>query len=229
MMNGSAKGPDAALRFALVGCLLFVFSGCAALPVLRPFAPAREPAALAACQGPFLTEKVRLVHEIKTVMPGGQEGQAIGVLLADPATGAFRSVLMTIEGLVLFDIESGPGLTIHRAVPPFDAPAFAPGMAEDIRLAFFRPGPTPAALGTDPDGAAVCRFPRPGGETVDVVAAPDGPLEIRLYGAGQALRKKVSIPHPMRSGLSDTIEITGTAWPSYSLYLRLLEAETVTP
>ncbi len=60
---------------------------------------------------------------------------------------------MTIEGFVLFDAEAGETLTVHRAVPPFDAPAFAAALAEDIRLAFFSPGGEPAAWGEGEEGA----------------------------------------------------------------------------
>jgi hypothetical protein len=162
---------------------------------------------------------------MKAVMPGEREGQAIGVLLADPGTGRFQSVLMTIEGLVLFNIESGESPIVHRAMPPFDAPAFAHRMAEDIGLAFFSPGERPVAWGTEEGGAVVCRFARPGGEFVDVRTAREGVREIRLYGAGQELRKKVIIPHLARPGLAEALEIRGVAWPPYSLHLRLIEVE----
>ena len=206
---------------------VLVLGGCAMLPPLKPLDPSQEPAALDACRRPFLTEKFRLVHELKAVMPGESEGQAIGVLLADPRTGSIRSILMTLEGLVLLDIESGRGLIVNRAVPPFDAPAFARRMAEDIGLAFFSPGGKPAAFGREEGGAAVCRFVRPGGEAVDVITAEDGAMEILLYGAGQELRKKVIIPRLERPGLAGELEIRGTGWPSYNLHLRLIEAEAV--
>jgi hypothetical protein len=224
-MNDCAKKVLCRL-IPLLASMLFL-GGCAALPPLKPLDPFLEPAALEACRRPFLVEKVRLVHEMRIVMPGEREGQAIGVLLADPGTKSFQSVLMTIEGLVLFDIEYGAGLTVHRAVPPFDTPAFARRMAEDISLPFFSPGEKPAAFGWDKEGAAVCRFARTGGEFVDVRTAPEGDLEIRLYGTGQELRKKVIIPHPVSHGLAEELEIRGVAWPSYSLYLRLIEAEAV--
>ena len=181
-----------------------------------------------ACRRPFLTQKYRLVHAMTALMPGGRESTAIGILLADPGTRSFESVLMTVEGLVLFDIASGQELTVKRAVPPFDAPAFAARMAEDIGLAFFLPGQKAVAVGQEEGGAAVCRFARPGGEVVDILAAPTGAIQIRLYGAGQELWKKVSIPHLERAGLAEELEIRGTVWPSYGLNLRLLEAEPVT-
>jgi hypothetical protein len=204
---------------------LLALGGCAALPPLRPLEAPLESAALEACRRPFLTEKVRLVHALKAVMPGGREGQAIGIMVADPGTGSFQSVLMTIEGLVLFDIAYGQGLIVNRAVPPFDAPAFAGRMAEDIGLAFFPPGEKPLAIGREEGGAVVCRFARSGDGFVDVLKGEDGAMEIRLYGAGQELRKKVSIPQLKRPGLAGELEIRGVAWPVYGLHMRLIEAE----
>ncbi len=209
--------------------VVLILGGCAGVPSLKPLNPSLAPAALDACRRPFLTNKVRLVHAMTAVMPGGSESTAIGVLLADPRTGSFESVLMTIEGLVLFDIESGKTLNVHRAVPPFDASAFARRMAEDIALAFFPPGEKPAVVGRTDAGAVVCRFARPGEEVIDVLNAQDGSTEIRLYGAGQELRKRVIIPHLERPGLADELEIRGVGWPSYSLHLRLIEAEPVEP
>jgi hypothetical protein len=216
-------------RLIVLLAAVLVLGGCAALPPLKPLDPSLESAALEACRRPFLAEKVRLVHAMTVVMPGEREGQAIGVMVADPGTRGFQSVLMTIEGLVLFDIESGRTLIVNRAVPPFDAPAFARRMAEDIGLAFFLPGEKPEAWGREEGGAVACRFARLGGEFVDVLKAEDGAMEIRLYGAGQELRKKVSIPHLEGPGLAEELEIRGTAWPSYSLHLRLIEAEAVEP
>ncbi len=116
-----------------------LFGGCAGLPPLKPLDPALKPAVLEECRSPFLTAKHRLVHTLSAQLPGGGTATAIGVLIADPRNGSFRSILMTIEGWVLFDIEGGATLTVHRAVPPFDPPAFARRMAEDIGLAFFPP------------------------------------------------------------------------------------------
>ena len=211
----------------LLPAALLALGGCAGLPPLKPLDPSLAPSATEACKRPFLTQKYRLVHEMKAILPGGMEGTGIGVLVADPRTGRFESVLMTIEGPVLFDIESGDTLTVHRAVPPFNTPAFAQRMAEDIRLAFFPPGKKPSACGQDKEGAVVCRFEAADGESVDVVTGKDGAMEIRLYGAGQELRKKVSIPRLERPGLADDLEIRSIGWPSYSLHLRLIEAEAV--
>ena len=204
--------------------LLLIVNACTGLKPLTPLDPARKSAVLEGCRRPFLPGKYRLVHALETVMPGGAKGTAIGVLVADPRTRSFRTVLMTIEGFVLYDAEAGETLTVHRAVPPFDAPAFAAALAEDIRLAFFPPGSEPAAWGEGEEGAMVCRYPLYDGRLVEVMTCRDGDRVIRLYGAGQELLKRVTMAFPQRPGLSETLEIRG-GWPSYTLRLRLLESE----
>jgi hypothetical protein len=135
---------------------------------------------------------------------------------------------MTLEGWVLFDVESGAIPTVHRAVPPFDSPAFARRTAEDIGLAFFAPGGEPAAWGQEEKGFRGCRFERPGGGFVDVLKDEGGVREIRLYGTGQELLKRVKIPILERPGLADELEIRGYGWPSsYTLRLRLIESEEI--
>jgi hypothetical protein len=213
-------------RLALISLLLLAVTGCAGLKPLTPLDPARKAAVLEECRRPFLAGSYRLVHAIETVMPNGSSGTAIGVLVADPRTRHFRTVMMTIEGFVLFDTEAGKTLTVHRAVPPFDAPAFAEGLAEDIRLAFFAPEGEPAAWGEGEEGTRVCRFDRPDGGVVEVATHRDGTVEVRLYGAGHEVQKRVKMAPPQSPGLAETVEIRG-GWPSYTLRLRLLESEAV--
>jgi hypothetical protein len=112
-------------------------------------------------------------------------------------------------------------------VPPFDAPAFAERLAEDIRLAFFPPGEAPAAWGEGEAGALVCRFERADGRLVEVMTMEDGGMGIHLYGAGQELLKRVKMTPPAVPGLADTLEIQSSGWLSYTLRLRLLESEAL--
>jgi hypothetical protein len=206
--------------------LLLTVGACTGLKPLIPLDPARKGAVLENCRRPFLPGKYRLVHALETVMPDGAKGTAIGVLMADPRTRGFRTALMTVEGFVLLDAEAGETLIIHRAVPPFDAPAFAEALAEDIRLAFFPPGGEPTAWGAGEDGAPACRFERADGRFVEVGTMEEGGMGIRLYGAGQELLKRVKIAAPERPGLAETLEIRG-GWPPYTLRLSLLESEAL--
>jgi hypothetical protein len=228
--GGSGGSLGAAMRpvvsASALAFLLFA-GGCAGLPPIKSLDPAMKPAILEECRKPFLPAKYRLVHTLEALLPDGGKATAIGVLVADPRDGSFRSVLMTIEGWVLFDIESGAIPTVHRAVPPFEAPAFARRMAEDIGLAFFAPNGEPALWGQAEKGFRGCRFERPGGGFVDLLTGEGGVREIRLYGTGQELLKRVEIPILESTGLADELEIRGEGWPSYVLRLRLIEAEAV--
>lgn len=214
------------LRRLVVIFLLLVVAGCAGLKPLTPLDPVRKAAVLEECRRPFLSESYRLVHAMETVMPNGSSGTAIGVLVADPRKRHFRTAMMTIEGFVLFDAEAGKTLTVHRAVPPFDKPAFAEGLADDIRLAFFAPEVEPTAWGEGEEGARVCRYNRPDKGRVEVATKRDGTVLVRLHGAGQGGQKRVTMSPPQRPGLSKTVEIRG-GWPPYTLRLRLLESEAL--
>lgn len=227
--HGCAKSSGAALRVifhALAFLLLLAVAGCAGIKPLTPLDPSRKAAVWEECRRPFLAGSYRLVHALETVMPDGTSGTAVGVLVADPRTQYFRTAMMTIEGFVLFDAEAEKTLRVHRAVPPFDKPAFAGGLAEDIRLAFFPPAGDPASWGEGEEGDRVCRFELPDGGLEEVATLRDGVVRVRLYGAGQQLRKRVKMAPPTGPGLAETVEIRG-GWPPYTLRLRLLESEAL--
>jgi hypothetical protein len=213
-------------RLVALCLLLLTVNACTGLKPLIPLDPARKAAVLESCRRPFLPGSYRLVHALERVMPDGAKETAIGILSADPRTRSFRTALMTIEGWVLFDAEVGETLTVYRAIPPFNAPAFAKALAEDIRLAFFPPGEEPEAWGEGEEGGMVCRFTRADGRLVEIMTPGEGAMEIRLYGTGREVMKRVTMAPPQRPGLAETLTIQG-GWPPYTLRLRLLENETL--
>ena len=106
---------------------IFLLS-CQTLPLIHaPVSPADEKAFT--CPSPFLKEKYRLVHTIEIRVAGKTQSAVIGVTLADPNTRFVSCAIMTAEGMVLFEAESGKGaLKINRAMPPFDSMDFAKNM-----------------------------------------------------------------------------------------------------
>ena len=112
-------------------------------------------------------------------------------LMSSPATGRYRSVLLTLEGFVVFDAEYDGRLTVHRALPPFDSPHFAEGLMEDIRLVFFEPDGPVVASGTLKDGGAVRRHRLPDGGTVDLELLPGDDWRIRRYDPSETLTRTV--------------------------------------
>jgi len=214
------------LRLVPLLLLLLTVNACTGLKPLIPLDPARKNTVLENCRRPFLPGSYRLIHALERVMPDGAKETAIGILSADPRTQGFRTALMTIEGWVLFDAEAGETLTVHRAVPPFDATAFAQALVEDIRLAFFAPGEEFTVWGEGEGGALTCRFERADGRLVEVMMPREGAMEIRLYGTGRGILKRVTMVSPQRPGLAETLTIRG-GWPPYTLRLRLLESEAL--
>lgn len=219
--------------------ILFFLLGCATLPELSPLAPLdseQQAVQIQACDCVFPPVSARFVHSVETSFAGGRKGMMLGVTLIRPKENRIHAVMMTIEGLVMFDGRWEAGkVTIDRGVPPFDSPHFARGLLEDIRLVFLPPGEVPTAVGLVGDGASVCRYEREGGETVDVIADPDGGWRIYRYADGRRARTvqvgsilPVSHPEPFSIARKIVLSAQGQgAAPDYALTLTLLEAEPV--
>ena len=220
---------NAVARRFIALLLAVLAAGACASPQARPLDPGAMPAAAARCRMPFLEMPHRLVHAMEADLPDGGRVAGIGVLLADPRKRIFRSILMTLEGWVLFDIEKGETLTVRRAVPPFDSPGFARRMEEDIALAFFPPIEAPSVIGRGEDGTLTCRFGGADRMGVDVLVRGDGVTEVLRYGDGGGLRKRAVISSFNRDGLAERIELRSGAWPFYTLRLRLIEGEAIPP
>ena len=105
---------------------------------------------------------------------------------------------MSIEGLRLFEAHDDGTLTIRRALPPFDRPALADGMMQDIRLIFFRPEAPPLLSGTMPSGEPGCRYTLADG-IEDIVRKPSGEMVIHRYDGKNRLIRRVD-HHALPSG-----------------------------
>ena len=111
---------------ALFLLLLLSIQACTGLKPLIPLDPARKPDVLEGCRRPFLPGKYRLVHALETATPDGGRGTAIGVVVADPRTRHFRTVMMTIEGWVLIGVEIPNRRAMSATVAkPTSTPSFA--------------------------------------------------------------------------------------------------------
>jgi hypothetical protein len=171
---------------------------------------------------------------VETNFAGGRKGMMLGVTLIRPQENRIHAVMMTIEGLVMFDGRWEAGeVTIARGVPPFDSPHFARGLLEDIRLVFLPPAGEPSAVGISEDGTPVCRYEGEGGQTVDVIADPENGWRIHRYAGGRLLRTvqaesilPVSNPEPFSIARKIVLSAQNQgAAPDYALTLTLLEAE----
>ncbi len=210
-------------RFALLLCAAIFIQSCAALPPLEPLDPADQARVLARCRAPHLRAKYRLIHSIEATMPTGETGQLIGVTVADPSRRTLHSVLLTIEGLVLFEARFDGRIAVERALPPFDSPRFAEGLMGDISLMLFAPAEPFAAAGMQ-KGEALCRYRGEVG-TIDVIARSDGGFTVRRYGVSRSLMRELRFSSPDGRGISNQIELVSGGVLGYTLRLELLKAE----
>ena len=210
-----------------IGCILI---SCGLLPSLQPADRAARMELPQTCQRLFPSGKWQFVHSIEAVMPGGQKGLVLGVTVISSLDKTAHCVLMTIEGLVVFDARYDQELVIHRAVAPFDQEGFAAGLISDIQLIFFMPQGPLVETGNDPNGASVCRYQTPDGGIVDLVIDADHTRHIRQYTAQRRLRRTVDAfftkPESDGGGLDfpDRLELTAHGIAGYTLVMDLVEA-----
>ena len=199
---------------------------CQTLPLINsPISPAEEKALT--CPSPFLKEKYRLVHAIETRVAGDTRSVIIGVTLADPSTRFISCAIMTAEGMVLFDAESGPGtLKVNRALPPFDSADFAKNMIDDIKLIFFVPKGKIQKKGNLPDGATACRYHEEKSDWIDVIENKSEGTAIKRYSSAGILKRHVKF-NKTAGNIYQSIELQADETFNYSLLMTLIEAEPV--
>lgn len=204
---------------------IFLFS-CQTLPLINaPVSPAEEKALT--CPSPFLKEKYRLVHSIETRLAGKTQSAIIGVTLADPSTRSVSCAIMTAEGMVLFEVESGHGvLKVNRALSPFDSADFAKNMIEDIKLIFFAPEGKIQKKGILPDGTTACRYQEEDGEWIDVINDKSEGTAIKRYSSIGILKRRIKF-NKTSGNIYQSIELQANEAFNYSLLMTLIEAQPV--
>lgn len=219
------------MKRCLTPLLIVLIVGCHSLPPLLP--PEQEAADLAvACQAVFPRHGWRMVHTLTADFPGGRKGVMIGVVSLAPDTGTVECALLSIEGLRLFEAQDDGALTVRRALPPFDRPALAEGMMQDIRLLFFAPEGPPVASGLRPDGNPGCRFTLADG-FLDVISTPEGGVLLERFDHRQRLIRRATMTRCRPQGVDGgeaipcRIHLEAMGPNAYRLDLDLVEARPV--
>jgi hypothetical protein len=213
---------SAPLRLGSVVCLV---SACRAGPAaLSPFAPQARAETVELCRAVFPRGQWRATHVVEARMPLGNEGSFIGVVAAGPGSDAFRSLLMTQEGFVLFDARYRAGaVEVLRALPPLDPQGFGRGMTGDVRLLLFPPAGMLVEVGKTRDGRPACRW-RKGKETVEVALAGAGKARLSRWDDGSLVREAV-LDQIDRRGFARRARLETKGMVGYSLSLDLLDVE----
>jgi hypothetical protein len=210
--------------------VLLLMASCASPPKLPRINQTLPSVADTNCTAPFPDGRWEFVHSIEATMPQGKNAVLIGITVLSSQTGSIHSVLMTLEGLVLFDAQYDDRVVINRGIPPFDSMDFARGLINDIILMFFPPDGQLLKSGIFADGSWVCRYKTNDNKVVDVITTGNGSWEIREYSDDFALTRSVrAYPDPQGNGekqksVPGKLVLTVYGPSEYSLTLELIEA-----
>ena len=215
-------------------CIGYLLISCNTLPSLQPEYHAVRGELPQTCHRLFPNGKWQFVHSIEAVMPGGHRGLVMGATIISSRDKSAHCVLMTIEGLVVFDARYDKRLVINRAVAPFDNEDFAAGLIRDIKLIFFMPQGSLVETGNDPDESSVCRYQNRDGRIVDLVIDADHTWHIRQYTVQQRLSRTVDAFFTQQESdgdgpdFPDRLELRAHDSAGYSLIMELVEAIPLT-
>lgn len=211
--------------------ILLLPLACTHLPQIRPDALASH--RVADCTALYPQGKWQFVHTIEAAPPNGERQTLLGVSQVSSEQRTIHCVLMSLEGLVLFEADYDGRLQVGRALPPFDTQGFAQGLIDDLALMFLAPTGPPQITGLMENGAAACRWREGNGSTVDVVRTAEAAWQIRRFNAQGKLIRLVK---PLNSSstlpkdpLPETIVLQSPGMLGYTLTMTLVEARALEP
>ncbi len=201
-------------------------TACTASTTVRRLSPGEQARALKACSEPFPVSAFRAIHKLSFTFSGNRHSSFIGVTIADQARDRLRSVLVSTEGVTLFDAVYQKGeVTILRWMLPGDANVFGNNLFDDVRFMFFRPTAVYSEVGVQRDGRLVCRFFST--DTIAEVLLPqgNGRYELKRSDLNREPLKTLHMQGPFVDGFATTLTLHSLPKPAYSLVLELLEEE----
>jgi hypothetical protein len=207
--------------FSLLGFFI-LFIGCAPISETTQIPNSLED--LPGCYVIFPAESWESVHMIEATIRGWGSYSLLGVTKGEPSERSLQSLLLTPEGFVLFDAEfREDDISVRKAVAPFDSPAFARGLMEDVTLLFFPPQEKPTTWRKKTDGTMTCYWEDPYGFRTEVKGSIDTGWRIKYKDRRGEVIKEVFLSGPFVDGLASHIELNATHPASYQLKMTLLQ------
>lgn len=220
------------MRAVLLICLFWVsvtallLSSCAHLPQITLVSEPVAAEMLKACADLFPGNDWQLLHRIQAELPNGKTETILGLSRIFPGKNSLDCVLLTIEGLVLFEARDDNGnISVRRALPPFDRKGFAQGILADIRLLFFAPAARRRLAGMGMQQETICRYELPNQAIEEIMLPPKGGKKIHLYAAGKRIRRTVSFSPAGKHDFAQRIELRAHGFPGYALNMTLIQAD----
>jgi hypothetical protein len=148
----------------------------------------------------------------------------LGVTKGEPSERRLQSLLLTPEGFILFDAELREGgIAVIKAVAPFDSPAFARGLMEDVTLFFLPPQVKPTTWGKETDGTMICNWEEPDESHTDITGSMDIGWRILRRDKQGKVMKEVALNGPFVNGLASRVELRAFKPVVYTLRMTLLQ------
>jgi len=220
------KGKIVSAPAFLILLIPFLLTRCSELPHITLLSGPESHDFFGLCNQAFPRHPWRALHTIHITGPFNQKNAVIGATIVVPAERRIRAVIMTIEGMVLFDADYSFGVTTcRRAVPPLDHPAFGEGLLRDVSMMFLPLEGERHQIGRDPEGRLICRWINSAQETTDIIAGDNGERHIHHYDRKGKLKRTITMSPPQKNILSQEVELVSYGFPGYTLQLKLLEQE----
>jgi len=204
-------------------CLLgffILFIGC--VPKSKTTLSPGSPDDLPGCYAIFPSEPWESVHRIEATMRGGSSS-LLGVTKGEPSERRLQSLLLSPEGFILFDAELREnGVAVRKAVAPFDSPAFARGLMEDVTLLFLPPKAKPTIWLKETNGTMICKWENPDNST-EITGSMDSGWRILRRDKYGELTKEAIFGGPFLNGLASRAELRAFKPVSYRLRMTLVQ------
>jgi hypothetical protein len=212
-------------RKSLDICLLgfFIFSaGCVSLSekTLVPGSPDDLPG----CYAIFPAEDWESVSKLEATIRGGGSFSLLGVTKGEPSERRLQSLLLTPEGFILFDAElRDTEMVVRKAMPPFDSPAFAGGLMENVSLLSLPPRLKPAGWRKETDGTMICNWRGSDDSDTEVTGSMESGWRILHRDKYREVIKEVVLKGPFVKGLASHVELRASEPAHYTLRMTLVQ------
>jgi hypothetical protein len=215
-------------RRAAAVCLVWLCLGCGgARTRIFPLTGAAALQTALGCERVFPHGAFEVTHVVEASIPFSDDTSLIGVVAAEANHKQFRSLLLTQEGIVIFDaVRRGAVVEVVRALPPIDPEGFGRAMTDDVKLVLLLPDGSNSEVGRTEQGIPICRWTN-GAEQVEVQLTGQHEARIARFRQGAVVRnawlKDIDDRGFARDTLLETTSIVG-----YQLHLTLLNGDLKT-
>jgi hypothetical protein len=200
---------------------LILSAGCAPIP--KTILSQGSPEDLPGCYAVFPAEPWESVHSLEATIKGGSFS-LLGITKGEPSEHRLQSLLLTPEGFILFDAElSEGGIAVRKAVAPFDSPAFARGLMEDVALLFLPPQIKPRTWGKGTDGTMICMWENHDNIQTEIRGSTGSGWRILRRDKYGEVIKEVFLKGPFVNGLASHVELRTFEPVSYRLRITLVQ------